>query len=80
MLPETPTEGRKANCLRLYNIAYVNDPREGKRLLYPAKKSDPPLKNSEHLSAFFPKESEIEPEYPIPLEGQNSPSTSGRSR
>jgi TPR repeat protein len=70
MLPETPTEGRKANCLRLYNIAYVNDPREGKRLLSPAKDADSPLKNSEHLKEFFPEESEGKPDYPIPWQGQ----------
>gem|GEM_PF-1109155 len=69
MLPENPTTGRKANSLRLYNIAYVNDPREGKRLVYPAKKSDPSLANAEHLQEFFPKESEIEPESPIPWQG-----------
>jgi len=70
MLPETPTEGRKANCLRLYNIAYVNDPREGKRLLTPAKDADPPLENSKHLNEFFPPESQGKPDYPIPWQGQ----------
>ena len=32
MLPETPEGIKKAHFLRLYNIAYVNDPQEGKTL------------------------------------------------
>lgn len=70
MLPENPMEGRRSNCLRLYNIGYMNDPREGKRLLSPAKDADPALKNSEHLKEFFPEKSEGKPDYPIPWQGQ----------
>lgn len=70
MLPENPTTGRKASSLRLYNIAYVNDLREGKRLVYPAKESDSLLANAKHLKEFFPDECEIEPESPIPWQGQ----------
>jgi TPR repeat protein len=70
MLPEKLTAGQKANCLRLYNIAYVNDPREGRRLLSVDKETMQPLKNSEFLLAFFPPGSEKAPEHPIPWEGQ----------
>lgn len=66
MLPENQAQGCKPNCLRLYNIAYVNDPREGKRLVYPSKKTE----NATLIQEFFPKESEIEPESPTPWQGQ----------
>jgi len=66
MLPEIQIQSRRCNCLRLYNIAYVNDPREGKRLIYPSKKSE----NVMLIQEFFPKESDIEPESPTPWQGQ----------
>jgi len=66
MLPESPAQGRKPNLLRLYNIAYANDPREGKRLVYPSKESA----NVRLIQEFFPKENEIEPESPTPWQGQ----------
>jgi hypothetical protein len=50
MLPEPPPPDRKANRLRLYNFAYMNDPMEGKRL-FDARSS---------LSTFFGTEGNSE--------------------
>jgi len=63
MLPESPTSDRKANRLRLYNFAYMNDPMEGKRLFdaggplstffRPEGRSENPLSWEEHESSVY---------------------------
>ena len=38
MLPDKQPEGYEENCLRLYNVIYMNDPLEGRRLIEHDKK------------------------------------------
>lgn len=50
MLPERPSSGKETNRLRLYNLAYMNDPLEGRRLL------DEEIPETKDLREFFLEE------------------------